>query len=75
MARGGPIGNQKAFKHGLTPLKAMLNGDGLDKRTNLFHALRLKEQELIRSLSGDPSPQQRIIVGDTRQTSDVCGIS
>jgi hypothetical protein len=43
----------------------MLNGDGLDKRTSLYHALAEKEQELIIALSGDPSPHERIIIADT----------
>jgi len=40
----------------------------LDKRTSLSHTLREKEQELILSLSGDPSPQERPIIADTVKT-------
>jgi hypothetical protein len=64
-APGGPPGNKKALKHGLHTYKAMLNGDGLDERTSLFKALREKEQELVSALGGDPSPQERAIIGDS----------
>jgi len=43
----------------------MLNGDGLDQRTSLYKALRDKEQELISSLGGDPSPQEQAIIADS----------
>ena len=43
----------------------MLDGDGLDERTSLFKALREKEQELVGALGGDPSPQERAIIGDS----------
>ncbi len=65
MPRGGPRGNEYAFTHGLYSLKAMLNGNGLDRRTGLYRALTAKEQELSIALGGDLSPQQQAIVGDT----------
>ncbi len=65
--KSGPPGNKNALQHGLYSLKAMLNGDGLDRRTSLYRALREKEQELVLALGGDPSPQQRAI-GDTVKT-------
>ncbi len=65
MPRGGPPGNKKALRHGLYSLRAMLNGDGLDRRTSLYRALRDKEQELSIALGGGLSPQQQAIVGDT----------
>ncbi len=43
----------------------MLNGDGLDERTSLFKAIREKEQELVKALGGDPSPQEQAIIGDS----------
>ena len=43
----------------------MLNGDGLDQRTSLYKALRDKEQELISSLGGDPSPQEQAIIANS----------
>jgi len=46
----------------------MLNGDGLDRRTSLYRALRDKEQELVSALGGDPSPQERAIIGDSVKT-------
>jgi hypothetical protein len=64
-APGGPPGNKKAIKHGLYSYRAMLSGDGLDERTSLFKALREKEQELIKALGGDPSPQEQAIIGDS----------
>jgi len=68
MSRGRPIGNQKALKHGLYSLRALLSGDGLDQRTSLYKTLREKEQELIVSLGGDPSPQVKAIIADTVKT-------
>jgi len=68
MSRGRPIGNQKALKHGLYSLRALLSGDGLDQRTSLYKTLREKEQELIVSLGGDPSPQEKAIIADTVKT-------
>src|SRR4029453_9491109 len=62
---GAPPGNQNAVKHGLHSYKAMLNGNGLDERTSLFKALREKEQELVKALGGDPSPQEQAIIGDS----------
>ena len=53
------------MQHGLCSLRAMLNGDGLDRRTSLYHALAEKERELVSALGGDPSPQERAIIGDT----------
>jgi hypothetical protein len=63
--RSGPPGNKNALVHGLHSYKAMLNGDGLDQRTSLYKALRDKEQELISSLGGDPSPQEQAIIADS----------
>jgi len=67
-AGGAPLGNQNALRHGLYSLRAMLNGDGLDRRTSLYRALTEKEQELISALGGDPSPQERVIIADTVKT-------
>ncbi len=66
--RSGPPGNKNGLKHGLYTLRAMLNGDGLDRRTSLYRALRDKEQELVSALGGDPSPQERAIIGDSVKT-------
>ena len=68
MPRGGPPGNKKALRHGLYSLRAMLNGDGLDRRTSLYRALAEKESELTSALGGDPSPQERAIIGDSVKT-------
>jgi hypothetical protein len=43
----------------------MLDGDGLDQRSGLFRALRIKEQDLITALGGDPSPQEQAIIADS----------
>lgn len=66
--RSGPPSNQNAVRHGLYSLKRMLNGDGLDQRTSLYRALAAKEQELVVSLGGDPSPQEHAIISDTAKT-------
>ncbi len=67
-ARSGPPGNKNAIQHGLYSLREMLNGDGLDRRTSLYHALAEKEAELVSALGGDPSPQERAIIADTIKT-------
>jgi hypothetical protein len=66
--RSGPPGNKNSLQHGLYSLKAILNGDGLDKRTSLYRALLDKETELVSALGGDPSPQERALIGDTVKT-------
>ena len=64
-AGGAPKGNKNAVKHNLYTYKAMLDGDGLDERSSLFKALRLKEQEISTALGGDPSPQEQAIITDS----------
>jgi hypothetical protein len=64
-AGGPPKGSHNALSHGLYYYKAVLDGDGLDERSSLFRALRMKEQELIAALGGDPSPQERTIISDS----------
>ena len=66
--RSGPPANQNGLRHGFYSLRAMLNGDGLDRRTSLYRALAEKERELISALGGDPSPQERVIIADTVKT-------
>ncbi len=63
--QSGPPGNKNALQHGLYSLRAMLNGDGLDRRTSLYRALAEKERGLVTALGGDPSPQEKAIIGDT----------
>ena len=46
----------------------MLNGQGLDRRTSLYIALRDKEEELADTLGGNPSPQQWALIVDTVKT-------
>jgi hypothetical protein len=62
---GAPKGSRNHLTHGLYAYKHMIDRDGLDKRSSLYKALRLKEQELIDSLGGDPSPQERVIITDS----------
>ncbi|HEY2922905.1 MAG TPA: hypothetical protein VGK77_28335 [Candidatus Binatia bacterium] len=64
-ARGGQPGNKNSTTHGLCSLKAMLDGDGLDRRTSLYRALAEKDEELVNALGGDPSPQEKAIIADT----------
>ena len=66
--RSGPPGNLNGVRHGLYSLRALLSGDGLDQRTSLYKALREKERELISSLGGEPSPQEKAIIADTVKT-------
>ena len=66
--RSGPPRNQNAVQHGLHHYKRLLSGDGLKRSTALYHALREKELELVSALGGDPSPQERAIIGDTIKT-------
>ena len=63
--RGAKLGSSNRRSHGFYQLKNILDGTGLDGRSVLYHALRLKEKELITALGGDPSPQERAIIGDT----------
>jgi len=63
-AGGAPVGNTNRMSHGLYRYKTMIDGGGLDKRSSLYRALRLKENELITALGGDPSPQERALIGD-----------
>ena len=62
---GAPQGNRNALSHGVHHYKRLLSGDGLKRSTALYRALREKELELVSALGGDPSPQERIIIGDT----------
>jgi hypothetical protein len=66
--RSGPPHNKNSVRHGLYVYRALLQGDGLDQRTSLYKALREKEQDLIMALGGDPSPQERALIGDTVKT-------
>jgi len=66
--RSGPPQNKNAVRHGYYSLRALLNGEGLDKRTALSHALEDKEQELVETLGGNPSPQQMAVIVDTVKT-------
>ena len=67
-ARSGPPGNKNAVKHALYFYKRLLSGDGLKRSTALYRAIAEKEQELVSALGGDPSPQERAIIGDTVKT-------
>jgi len=62
---GAPKRNHNAVKHGLYAFKRVLNGNSIDRRSSLYKQLRIKEQELITALGGDPSPQERILITDS----------
>ncbi len=66
--RSGPPANKNAMRHGLHHYKRLLSGDGLKRSTALYHALREKELELVSALGGDPSPQERFIIGYSVKT-------
>jgi hypothetical protein len=64
-AGGSLPGNQRALKHGLTPLKRAVNTLGnraLDKRTFAGRALIQWREQLISDLGGDVSTQQEAII-------------
>jgi hypothetical protein len=63
--KGRPLGSRNHLTHGLYMYKHMLDHDNIDRRSSLYKALRLKEQELIDALGGDPSPQELAIIGDS----------
>src|SRR5919106_3951840 len=63
-AGGAPPANKNAVKHSFYAYNRMLNGDGLDRRSSLYLALREKERELVTALGGDPSPQEQAIIND-----------
>jgi hypothetical protein len=65
VAPPAPKHNKYAVRHGLYSYKAVIEGGGIDRRSSLYRALREKEQELIVSLGGDPSPQERVIIADS----------
>ncbi len=66
--RSGPPQNKNAVRHGYYAYKSMLDGQGLDRRTSLYIALRDKEEELAETLGGNPSPQQWALIVDTVKT-------
>ena len=68
MPSGALPSNRNGFKHGLYFYKRLLSSDGLKRSTALYRALAEKEQELISSLGGDPSPQEKAIIADTVKT-------
>src|SRR5262249_23244597 len=55
-------------KHGKNQLMRLLSDGGPKKSTALYRVIAAKEQELIASLGGDPSPQELIIIKDTIKT-------
>src|SRR5215813_3872295 len=65
---GAPKGSANAFKHGKYQLQRLLLDGGPKKSTALYRVIAAKEQELIASLGGDPSPQELIIIKDTIKT-------
>ncbi len=67
-AGGAPRGNRNALTHGFNHYKRLVSGDGLKRSTALYRALTEKEAELVSALGGDPSPQERAIIGDTVKT-------
>ena len=62
---GAPKRNKNAWKHGVNHYRRLLSGDGLKQSTALHHALEEIEEEFIKALGGDPSPQERVIIRDT----------
>ena len=65
MSRGGPVGNQKALKHGLYGLMALRKKGKPNGRTSFGKAFRGAEQEYITAYGGDPSPMETTLITDT----------
>jgi len=62
---GGPVGNQKGFKHGYYSLSRLIKRRGtLDKRTALGKMVQATARELEADLGGDLSTAQRMLVED-----------
>jgi hypothetical protein len=64
-ARGAPLGNGNARKHGLTTLKRAVNGLAnrvIDRRTVIGKALAKWRADLVQDLGGDVSTQQSALV-------------
>src|SRR5690242_1592618 len=64
-AQSKMIGNQRALKHGLTPLKkavAKLGARAIPGNTKLGYALKKWRRELIGDLGGDISTQQSALI-------------
>jgi hypothetical protein len=65
-APGGPLGNQKAVKHGIHGLKRMRRSGKLDKRTTFGRAFEARRVEYVAHLGGDQlSAMELAIVEDT----------
>src|SRR5262249_21532040 len=64
--RGGPLANQKAFKHGVRGLQAKRKLGRLDKRTSFGKAFEARRKEYVSHLGGDQlSAMELAIVEDT----------
>jgi len=62
---GGPVGNQKGFKHGYYSLTRLIKRRGaLDKRTALGKMVQETARRLKADLGGDLSTAQRMLVKD-----------
>jgi hypothetical protein len=62
---GGPLGNQKGFKHGYYALTRLIKRRGaLDKRTALGKMVQETARRLEADLGGDLSTAQRMLVED-----------
>lgn len=65
-APGGPPGNRKAEKHGITRLRRMRKSGKLDRRTSFGRAFEARKAEYVAHLGGDQlSAMELAIIEDT----------
>jgi len=64
-AYGGPVGNQKAVKHGVRGLQAARKLGKIDKRTAFGQAFEKRKREYIAHLGGDVSTMEMAIIEDS----------
>jgi hypothetical protein len=64
-APGGPPGNQKAVKHGVSGLMAKRRLGKIDKRTSFGQAFERRKREYVAHLGGEVSKMELAIIEDT----------
>jgi hypothetical protein len=62
---GGPIGNQKAVKHGVRGLQIARKLGKIDKRTAFGQAFEKRRREYVAHLGGEVSTMEMAIIEDT----------
>jgi hypothetical protein len=62
---GGPVGNQKARKHGVRGLQIARKVGKIDKRTSFGQAFERRKREYVAHLGGDVSAMELVLIEDT----------